>query len=87
MGLMRFRLLFPEIAERETRVVHVFDPESPDVLPRLPADEYAMEDWYCDEPGCDCQRVMINVLAVRARQHVATINHGFYKPAFRGIKQ
>ena len=47
----------------------------------LPVDEYGFDESYCDEPGCDCRRVMINVLARNARAHVATINHAFEKLA------
>jgi hypothetical protein len=79
MSMMRFGLLFRELAERETRTARVFE-----MSPRtgnLPVDEYGFDESYCTEPGCDCRRVMINVLARHARAHVATINHAFEKPA------
>jgi hypothetical protein len=80
MSMMRFGLLFPEVAERETRTVKVFE-ALPTTNPRqLPVDEYGFDELYCDERSCDCRRVMINVLARQARQHVATINHAFEKP-------
>ena len=47
---------FPEVGARETRLVTV--PQRQD----LPDWEYGFVELYCDEPDCDCRRVMINVL-------------------------
>lgn len=44
---------------------------------KLPDDEYGFIELYCTDPGCDCMRVMINVIATTAREHLATINYGF----------
>lgn len=46
----------------------------------VPVDEYGFDELYCVGPKCDCRRVMINVLALHARAHLATINHGFDPP-------
>jgi hypothetical protein len=81
MSMMRFGLLFPEVAERETRTVKVFEALPADNPGHLPVDEYGFDELYCDERGCDCRRVMINVLARHARQHGATINHAFDRPS------
>jgi hypothetical protein len=79
--MMRFGLLYPEVAGREMRTVSVLEPlPGPDGR-LLAVDEYGFDELYCEERGCDCRRVMINVLARDARQHMATINHGFEKPA------
>jgi hypothetical protein len=40
----------------------------------LPEGTYDFEELYCDEPGCDCENVMLNVFD-GARRHLATINH------------
>ncbi len=79
MSMMRFGLLFRELAERETRTVRVLEmsPQNGN----LPVDEYGFDELYSTERRCDCRRVMINVLARNARRHVATINHAFEKPA------
>jgi hypothetical protein len=71
--MVAFHLLFPEVARLETRALIVLPINSLG----LPPDTYGLVDLYCEEPGCDCRRVMLNVLAEKARQHVATINHGF----------
>src|SRR4051794_896713 len=81
MSMVQFGLLFPELAERETRSAKVFEPLPLGNPRHLPVDEYGFVELYCSERGCDCRRVMINVLARHQRQHVATINHSFEKPA------
>jgi len=48
--------------------------------PHLPERSFAFCELYCREPGCDCRRVMINVIDVERGWHVATINHGFEPP-------
>ena len=72
--MQSFVNLFPEIAEKETRIMHVFrrSKEIP-----LPPDEYVFAEYYCDEKGCDCRRVMICVQAMKARRIMATISLGF----------
>jgi hypothetical protein len=79
MSMMRVGLLFPQLAEGETRTAIILEPSARNGY--LPADEYGMDELYCTERRCDCRRVMINVLARRARRHVATINHAFEPPA------
>jgi hypothetical protein len=51
---------FPELAGRETRSVTV-PPGSP---LGLPPGEYGFLETYCDEPGCDCRRVMFTQKAL-----------------------
>ena len=62
---------FPDIAERETRSLIVLDD------PDLPPDTYALTELYCDEPGCDCRRVMFNVFADGRKEFVAVIAYGW----------
>jgi len=71
MGMFPLWAMFPEIAEAETRTVRV--PEGNPV----PADTYALVELYCIDPGCDCRRVMVNVIKDSESRHVATINHAF----------
>jgi len=47
---------FPEVGARETRSVKVAEHQD------LPAGEYGFLELYCDESGCDCRRVIIQVL-------------------------
>lgn len=43
----------------------------------LPDGAYAFVELYCTDPDCDCERVMINVIAKDSHKHWATINYGF----------
>lgn len=56
MPMIPFMERFPEVGARETRSVTV--PRRQD----LPEGEYGFVELYCDEPGCDCRRVIIDVL-------------------------
>jgi hypothetical protein len=56
MPMAPFMERFPDVARRETRSVTV--PRGRD----LPAGEYGFFEFYCDEPGCDCRRVIVQVL-------------------------
>jgi hypothetical protein len=47
---------FPVVGGRETRIAIV--PEGNE----LPAGEYNFVEFYCNEPGCDCRRVIITVM-------------------------
>jgi hypothetical protein len=45
--------------------------------PVLPDDEYGLTEAYCVEPGCDCRRVMLNVVSRRQMAFLASISYGF----------
>ena len=64
---------FPEIAERETRAIRI--------LQRLPSGlapgEYSLLEMFCDEPGCDCRRVMFCVVSSRTRDVEAVVAYGW----------
>jgi len=77
MGMVSFNALFPDVEAREIRSV------TPIGDPNLPERPFVFSELYCRELGCDCRRVMINVVDVERRQHVATINHGFEPPESR----
>jgi hypothetical protein len=70
-GLTPFVLLFPNQAMFETRVV------STRGFPGLPDDEYGFQDSYCNDPGCYCRRVMLNVAGRRQQAILATISYAF----------
>jgi hypothetical protein len=56
MPMIPFMERFPEVGARETRSIMVTNHES------LPDGEYGFIELYCNEPGCDCRRVIIQVL-------------------------
>lgn len=78
MPMIPFMQRFPEVGARETRSVTV--PPRQD----LPEGEYGFVELYCDEPGCDCRRVMIDVLRPETgwSKVWATISYGWESPDF-----
>ena len=67
---------FPDIAEKETRMLTVFD------IPGLPPGQYFFVEAYCDEPGCDCRRVFFNVIDGQTNQLKAVIAYGWESREF-----
>ena len=67
---------FPEIAEKETRRIHALND------PNLPAGEYALLESYCDEAGCDCRRVFLNVVNLNTGELKAVIAYGWESKNF-----
>jgi hypothetical protein len=73
MSMIPLMERFPEVGARETRSVTV--PPHQD----LPEGEYGFVELYCDQPGCDCRRVMIDVLRPETgwSKVWATISYGW----------
>lgn len=70
-GVVPFHKYFPEAAQAECRTATVFRRDD------LPDDEYGLLEAYCDDPSCDCRRVMLNVASRKRNEIVATISFGF----------
>ncbi|MCP4425349.1 MAG: hypothetical protein GY803_12710 [Chloroflexi bacterium] len=71
-----FHEKFPEIAFKETRSFRTFN------NPDLGNDEFGLIELYCDETGCDCRRVMFNVVSQRQEKDVAVIAFGWESAQF-----
>jgi len=72
MAMTPFYTRFGNLAFEETRVVILQG--SPD----LPDGEYGFLELYCDEPECDCRRVLIHVVSKATGPRIwATINYGW----------
>jgi hypothetical protein len=86
--MIPFYTRFPDVAERETRVVTL-----PRSMGGLPADNYAFIEMFCSDPQCDCRRVVILVWPdLSPGKTLATINFGwetveFYTRWMRGDEQ
>jgi len=53
--------------------------------PNLPDGTYGFLELYCDEPGCDCRRVTINVIeASNPMTVLTTISYGWEPEEFYG---
>jgi len=74
MPYVLFHEYFPETAKRETRTITVPDPSCFGV----PAGDYGLlELSFCDEPGCDCRRVLFSVLSRQRNSLDAVIAYGW----------
>ena len=73
MPMIPFMERFPELGARETRSVTVTHGQN------LPEGEYGFLELYCNEPGCDCRRVVICVLRPETGWNKvwATIGYGW----------
>jgi hypothetical protein len=76
MYLELFHDYFPDVAERETRFLHIEGDPDTEGGSTIPAGKYALIEAYCTDPNCDCERVMVNVVD-KTRGIVATISYGF----------
>ncbi len=73
-----FHHAFPEVAAQETRTLTVLD----SACFHLPPGQYSFFEMYCDEPGCDCRRVMFSVVSSVQRDVGAVIAYGWESPRF-----
>jgi hypothetical protein len=78
MSYAAFHEFFPEIAEKETRIVTIFQSDKS----HLPRGEYAFLEMFCDEPGCDCRRVFFFVMSSPKKNVEAVICYGWESPDF-----
>ncbi len=75
MPYVPFYMEFPELAKKETRAMILFDD------PIIPDGKYYLIESYCDEPGCDCRRVFLNVLS-DTDEPLAVIAYGWENKKF-----
>ena len=72
MSMIRLFDKCPHIAVNETRTLRF----NGSLI--LPDGEYGFIELYCDDPKCDCRRVLIQVMTPTSGQKVwATINYGW----------
>ena len=81
MPFTLFHDMFPEIAERENRVITIF----PDSGFELPAANYSFLEMYCDEPNCDCRRVFFYVMSSLSKKLEAVVTYGWKSPSFYAV--
>lgn len=77
MPFTAFHARFRDLAERETRTLTTLQ-ESPT---GLPVGHYAFIELFCDEPDCDCRRVLLSVVDATGRGE-AVINFGWENASF-----
>lgn len=75
--MIPFYTHFRDLAARETRTITLRGRTD------IPDGEYALVEFYCDEPDCDCRRVILRVVSAPPDLHTyATINYGWESPEF-----
>jgi hypothetical protein len=66
------------LALKEIRTITIPNPGC-----AVPVGQYGLFELYCNEPGCDCRRVLIQVISSPPRSRVwATISFGWEPPEF-----
>jgi hypothetical protein len=78
MSHTAFGEFYPEIADRETRVVTITD----QAITGLPLGAYALIDLYCTDLDCDCRNVYIHVVHKGFSGPIATITYGWEKLSY-----
>lgn len=52
-----FASMFPEVGDKETRVIHIIGPET-----GIPPGTYPILEFYCVDDNCDCRQVYLRVM-------------------------
>lgn len=77
MAMAPFYTRFRDLAFQEMRVATIQGRSD------IPDGEYGFLELYCEELGCDCRRVIINVISKTTGPKVwATINYGWETPEY-----
>ncbi len=69
--VLPFDLVFPDLAGREAVAVHPLDEHA------RPIGTLVFREFYCNDPGCDCRRVVLHAVWVEKRRIVAGIGYVF----------
>jgi hypothetical protein len=73
MHLIPLFAVDPELAARETRMMHTLVPQG-----KLPVGSYGLLEFYCPDPNCDWWRVMLNIAEEKGpNRFLASISYGF----------
>lgn len=72
--MLAFDVLYPEVARNEARAITTLDAAG------APAATLVFREMYCNEPRCDCRRVILLVHHVERQRLAATINYAFEPP-------
>ncbi|NGX30967.1 MAG: hypothetical protein K940chlam8_00323 [Chlamydiae bacterium] len=79
MILIPFYEIFPEIAEEETRCLHILQESDSEALP---LGSYKLVELYCPDLDCDCRKVNIVAISNEDGKEYGTFQFGWEKQAF-----
>ncbi|MFO8056066.1 MAG: hypothetical protein R6V10_02070 [bacterium] len=77
MPFVMFNEYFPETGAQETRNLIILEESK-----GLPADTYTLFEMYCNEPGCDCRRVLFYVVSSSRNKMVGVVGWGWEDAEF-----
>lgn len=77
MPMAPFFSRFRDLAFKEMRTLSILEDGS-----GIPRGDYGLLELYCDEPGCDCRRVHIQVVARAGFRVLAHISYGWEPDEF-----
>ena len=80
-AMMAFDHVFLELARNESKAVHTVNAAG------AVTGTFLFREFYCNDPGCDCQRVILRVHWVEQSEIAATINYAFMRPKRRDEPQ
>ncbi len=69
--MIPYHILFEEQARHETREITLKG------ISGIPDDSYGLVEFYCPDPECDCNMVMLALLSQRLMKQVATLVYFF----------
>jgi hypothetical protein len=75
MSMAPFEQFFPHVADKETRRIMLMG--EPGWKSSLPPGNYYLNERYCHDEGCDCRRVLFEVVHEESMTLVAMISFGF----------
>jgi hypothetical protein len=78
--MMAFDHVFWDVAKRDSRAIQAVDPTG------APA-TFVLREFYCNEPGCDCRRVVLHLHWVEGKRVAASINYAFERSKRRDEPQ
>lgn len=80
MPFVPFHSLFPDVAKPETRSITTFNDGD------VPEATYGLIELYCNERGCDCRRVIFQIISAEVewknKTPLATISFGWEDDTF-----
>ena len=81
--MLPFDLVFPDLARSEALFIEIADKRS------RPAGLLVFREFYCNDPGCDCRRVVLHGAVAGQQRVIAGIGYGFEpaKPPFHDEPQ
>ncbi len=79
--MMAFDSVFLEVARNESRGIHALGGAG------AVRGTFLFRELYCEQPGCDCRRVVLEVQWAEKQQVAATIHYALERPKRRGEPQ